>query len=185
MTQAYLVTERQIDATLLKKLLPAQIVEQTTFVDGTGRYSAQSLSLSILAVKQQPVALVINAHTEDAIAMQEQRDFLRELLGQVSAGVPFEIFFAVPEMESVFFQDQALFEQLTHQKFTLAEWNAAKRHPGEALTQICGGNTQRVAALITNLSDEAVTILQQHPLICGLHTFLAAVSAATVAVLPK
>ncbi|MFP4439864.1 MAG: hypothetical protein ACLFVO_21725 [Chloroflexaceae bacterium] len=180
MTQAYVVTEDQIGATLLKKLLPEEIVDQTTFVAGSGRYAAQSLSLSILGVKQQPVALVINAGTEDGVAIQEQYDFLRELLGQATSGTPFEIFAAVPEIEGVFFQEQVLFAQITGEQLNLVEWNAAKRHPKETMARIAGGQADFPETLVNNLSAEAIALLRQHPLLRSLHTFLSSVVDTTV-----
>jgi hypothetical protein len=180
MTQAYVVTEDQIGATLLKKLLPEELVDQTTVVAGSGRYAAQSLSLSILGVKQQPVALVMNAGTEDGVAIQEQHDFLRELLGQAAPGTPFEIFSAVPEIEEGFFQEQALFAQITGAQLNLIEWNAARRHPKETLARTAGGQADFPETLVNNLSAEAIALLRQHPLIRSLHIFLASVVDTTV-----
>ena len=173
MTRAYVVTEGQSDARILKRLLPQAVVEGTEFVVGAGRYSAQSLAATILAVKRRPVALVVDADTEDELAIREQAEFLRELLRQTAAGIPFEVFTAVPEMEAVFFQDKSVVERLIDRKFEDQEWVIAKHQPKRSLGLALGQQPLVIEELLGDLPPESVHVLQQHPLVGQLSRFLA------------
>jgi hypothetical protein len=173
MTQVYVVTEGATDVRILKKLLPMPLVNETEFVAGSGSYSAQSLATTLLAVKQRPVALVVDADTDNLIAIQERRDFLRELLRQAASDVQFEVFTAVPELEIVFFQDKSLLEQLTQHTFTEVEWQAARHDPKAFLMQLFDADSSLIEKILANLTDETIRILQQHPLVRELSEFLA------------
>lgn len=72
MKRAYVITEGQYDAEFLKKVLPAELLEKIDFVARHGLYTLQSLARSILAVKQQPVALVVDADTNEQTSAQER-----------------------------------------------------------------------------------------------------------------
>ncbi len=171
MKQAYVVTEGKSDVELLKKVLPKSIVKDVEFIAGSGRYSAQSLTRSILAVKQLPTAIVADSDTEDESTIQEQKDFLRESLHQASAGIQFEIFLAVPEIEIVFFQEPTLLEKLAHQNFSNIEWEMAKSHPKEFLKK----HVKNSGALLKNLDNQAIEVIRRHPLVSGLSQFLSSV----------
>src|SRR5215470_18043041 len=108
MKKAYIVTEGPKEAEILRKFLPNSLVRDTEFVVGSGRYSAQSLARSILAVKQLPVALVLDAEVTDKGATEEKEEFYRESLHQASSGVKFGVFLAAPTVEALFFQHPSL-----------------------------------------------------------------------------
>jgi len=169
MTRAYIVTKGQWDTALLKLLLPENLARDTSFVTGSGSYSAQSIARSILAVKQLPVALVVDANTVNEQAICERRDFLRELLHQAAAGVPCEAFLAIPEIEIVFFHDQTLLERISGEKMTQAQWSTFRFHPKEILLTILEETPERTLA---TLDSEAIRILQRYPLVLEIGQFL-------------
>jgi hypothetical protein len=172
MTRAYVVTEGTFDSEILKRLLPEAVVAHTVFTAGSGRYGAHALASTILAVKRRPLALVVDADTEDESLIREQEEFSRELLSQAAAGIPFTVLTAVPQMEAVFFQDKAVLEQLADQKLEDREWTIAKHHPKQSITAVLGRQPRVVEAILDDLSDETVRLIQQHPLIAGLVEFL-------------
>lgn len=172
MTQAYVVTEGKSDAEILKRLLPEAIVANTEFVAASGRYGAQSLASTILAVKRRPVALVVDADTEDQFLVREREEFSRELLRQTASGVPFAVFTAVPELEAVFFQDKSVLERLTDQKLEDGEWTIAKHHPKESLTAVLGERSLAVQTMLDDLPEGIIRVLQQHTLVSALAQFL-------------
>ncbi len=171
MKRAYVVTEGKTDVAILKSLLPPNLVDQTGFVAGSGSYSAQTLAQSLLVAKQRPVALVVDADTEDVLSVQEKKDFLHEALNQVSPGVPFGVFVAVPEMEIVFFQEKPLLEKALHQSFSPLEWEMSKSGPKKFLKL----NNQDSETLLPTLDPQTLGTLRQHPLIRDLSQFLASV----------
>lgn len=176
MAEAYVVTEDEFDCMLLQRLLPEHLVRATSFE--VSRHSAPSLSRTILAVEQKPVALLVDAHTNDETAIQERTDILHYLLQQAAAGVPFRVFLAVPEIETVFFQDQALLERLTHTRFTEREWKLARLSPKAFLTEVVAAQSASLEHLVSSLSEDSISVLQQHPLVFELSAFLDSVAAA-------
>jgi hypothetical protein len=180
MSQAYVVTEGKRDVELLKRVLPERIVRATEFVPGHGKDSARSLARSILASKRLPVALVVDADTDDEPTIRERESFLDYYLRQAAAGIPFRVFTAIPEIEAVFFEDRAFVEEITKQHFSTGDWEFARRHPKEFLTRSLREGPEGPAvsqAVIETLSGETVRAIQQHPLVRGLTEFLSSVIA--------
>lgn len=175
MIQAYVVTEGKTDVELLKRVLPERIVQATEFVPGHGMDSARSLARSILASKRLPVALVVDADTDDERTVREREGFLDYYLRQAAAGIPFRVFTAIPEIEAVFFEDQSFVEEITKQHFSARDWEFAKRHPKECLTRAIPGASLASEAVLDSLSGTTVRAMQQHPLVRGLTEFLSSV----------
>jgi hypothetical protein len=175
MKQAYLVTESKSDAEILKALLPKSIVRFSELVAKSGSYSALSSAATLLAVQHLPVALVINTNMLNELLVQEKVNALRELLRQSAAGVRYEIFPAVPEIETVFFQDRHFIESLADKTFTDMEWQFAKRSPKEALIYLLGNSLPLNKKILGKLDEATIRILQTHPLIIKLTDFLSSV----------
>ncbi len=169
---AYVVTEGRSDVEILQKLLPNNFVRDIQFVVGSGKYSAQAIAGTILAVKLLPVALVIDAETEDELVIREHSELLHQLLRQASPGIPFKVFTAIPEIEVLFFQNQSLLENIINQKLTGIQWQNAKRHPKEFLRKVLGEEPSFIQRILEILSDDMICVLQQHPLIEELTDFL-------------
>ena len=175
MKQAYIVTESESTAEILKKLLPKNLIRSIAFIAGSGDYSAWSKAGTLLFVKHLPVALVINTHTVNDSNVREKVGSLRELILPRPAGVRFEIFPAVPEIETVFFQDRRFIEKLAKKTFTDMEWNFAKLNPKEALTYLLGNSAPLNSKILPKLTDETIRVLQQHALLANLSEFLSSV----------
>lgn len=176
MKRAYIIVEGATDAAILKKLLPANLLKDVDIMVGGGAYGARSLAFSLLAKRQQPVALVLDADTNDEQLIRERMDFSRWSLQQGSVNTPFEVFIAKPTIEAVFFQDRSLLETVTQHKFTELEWKLAKLQPQEILANEPGGKLQAVQRLLDSLNNESIEILRQHPLIQSLTTFLSSIT---------
>src|SRR5689334_18673101 len=127
MINAYVIAETEYQLDILKKLLPSELRDSTVFAEGTNRYGAYSMAGTLLATRHRPVALFLDANTEDERTVQEQEDFLRELLQRSATQLEsrYQIFIAVPTLEVVFFRDKALLEQLTDYKLSDIEWTLA------------------------------------------------------------
>jgi hypothetical protein len=185
MTQAYIVTECPSDAAILKKVLPKQVLHNIKFVDGESPYGAESIANTLLAAKRLPVVLVINAKTNDELMIRERISELSYLLRLASAGTPFKILVAVPELEVVFFQERKLLEELISKKLTDLEWQFAQHHPKELLENLLGSSTTFIETTLNTLDDQKLQVLGQHPLIGELNEFLesAALTPQQVSVL--
>lgn len=172
MKKAYVVTEGETDIQILKRLLPARIANNATFIDGGGTYGAQSLASSLLAKRRIPVALVLDADANDAQIIHEKQDVSSWMLKQAAVNVPFKVLLAIPSIETVFFQDRPFLEAVTQRKFTDLEWKLAKLQPKEALAGSSGDNLQ---TFLRHLTQESIKAMQEHPLIYSLIEFLSSV----------
>jgi len=174
MKQAYIITESTTNQAILKAVLPQAVLNDVDFL--VGRYSAQSLARTILATKQIPVALVVDAHTTTDTVIREQLDFLRYSLGQASFGIKFKVFMAIPEIEILLIQDLDLIRQLTSRvKFSAIEIEFANLQPKKFLLSILGhAEPYNIALqnLLKQASERTIEIVQKYPLVTQLSEFL-------------
>lgn len=171
MSRAYLVVEGPADIRVLTSLLPKHVLEGVRLMDGRGKYGAESLARSLAATKDVPVVLLIDADTSDEALIAQKRQDLTYLIHQVSAGAPFEVLQAIPEIETIFFADRALLEQLIERKLTDLEWQLGQRQPRELLQAVAGD--EFVERALERLSQNQVELLLQHPLLMSLMVCLA------------
>lgn len=172
MKHVYIVTEGSLDAVILKKLLPADLIQATQFVVAEDSYSARSLSSTILATRQVPTAMVVNGETEDASAAREQRELLRFILRQASAGIPCEVFVATPEVAVVLFADKMLLEALFQIPLSDVAWEQERHHPGKFLREALSSHSLTIEQLLDRLTDPQLAFLRDHPLIKEITQFL-------------
>ena len=176
MVHAYVITENKSDTEVLCKLLPEDLVNSTEIVNGGGSYGAQSLAGSLLATRRLPVALVVDADTDDADAISDREVILREFLQQRSAGNEqiFQLSLMVPAIEIVFFEDRALIEQLVGRPLSDLEWMLAKHAPKALLDSLPGGRQANIARILDNLTPVQLHEIRNHPVLKNLISFLAA-----------
>lgn len=179
MNKVYLITESRFDEEMLKKLLPESALPNVKFVGGSGDYSAQSLARSILAVRREPVALILDAKTTDPSLIQEHRDFLREVLGEAAAGAPFGIFLAEPELEVVFLETPDFLGNLYSHKLSPMELELAKSGPRKLLHLISGeqDRARLMKKLLRKIDEQTLRSIRKHPLLASLTEFLISPSA--------
>lgn len=172
MTRAYVITEGKTDIDILKKLLPQSSIANVEFMSGSGSYAAQSLARTILSVRGHPVALVLDADTMDDQAVQEKRAFLYQILHPTQASVAFEVFIAVPQIESIFFYDKSVFERIVGHISSDAEWMLAQAQPKKYLEENVPEHEPLVYAVLAKLTEQDIEKLRRHPLISQLDDFL-------------
>lgn len=178
MKQVYIITEGETDQEILKTVLPPRILGGVDFIVGAGRYSAQSLARSVLAVEETPVALVLDSDTTNEEAIREQLDFLRASLSQASAGVKFEVFLAIPEIEILLIQDWGFIKKLSGRpEFSEIEIEFAQLNPKTFLRSVLGFESNvAVLDLLKNVSSQTAEVIQKYPLVNKLSEFLRSVT---------
>jgi hypothetical protein len=97
----YIVVEGKSDAAALKRFLPPAIKAKCRFIVGKGRSSAISDARTLLVLSKEPVALVVDADTNDPSQLKKQKTTLRQLLQSAAAGINCEAFLAIPTMDSI------------------------------------------------------------------------------------
>lgn len=151
MTSAYLVTEREIDITLLRKLLSPALVSNTVFYATNGRSSVYSAAGTLLSDRSRPVVIVLDTETQNSAEIQEKISLANTLLLPAAPiGVLFKVLLAVPTIASI----------LTHNPTTQELLNS-QTVPSE---------------VVDHLTPTQIQILQQHPLVQQLIEFLSSVT---------
>ncbi|MDZ8050593.1 MAG: hypothetical protein RMX68_021635 [Aulosira sp. ZfuVER01] len=172
MTLAYIITEDNRDIEILQRLLPKNLSQDIQFIPGESSYRARSLASSLLATRKTPVALVLDADTDNESQIFERYDLINYVLNQASSGIPYQLFLAIPELETVFLQDKLFIEQLAKCQFNDLEWQLAQRNPKNFLETVFGNNKQINSRIFSNINEKEINILQQHPLIQEIIKFL-------------
>lgn len=178
MPRAYIVTEGDVDAKILRRVLPRNLIDQVKFVVAGGRSRAESLARSLLVSKYLPVALVVDANTADQQSINEQLDFLRDYLDYGSAGPeapPFSAFLAVPEIEAILLEDKSLVEHVASQTFSDREWELGKYQPKQLLSYVLPNQPDGVEQILAGATEENLERLRGHPLVRDLGEFLSSV----------
>lgn len=178
MTLAYIITEGKTDIEILQRLLPKHLIEDAKFIEGVGSYGARSLASSLLATRSTPVALILDAETEDQDQTYEKKDLVKYLLTQAFRGTPFLVDLAVPEIEVILLEDKSLIEKIANRTFDEQKWQSAKSQPKKFLAEVFGKDTSVIERILSNISDEETSKFQQHPVIQDLIEFLTSIVAA-------
>ena len=182
MKLAYILTESDKDIEILQKLLPKKLTQDIQFIAGGSSYRARSLATSLLATRKTPVALVIDADTNNESQIFEKKDLINYVLSQASSGIIFQVSLADPEIESVFLQDKSLIEKIAKRQFNDLEWQLAQSKPKEFLETVLDNKQSLNDKILGNLNDEEIKILQQHPLIQEIKGFLSSIIESSVAI---
>jgi hypothetical protein len=182
MTLAYIITEGYRDIEILQKLLPKNLTQNIQFIAGKSSYRARSLASSLLATRNTPVALVLDADTDNESQILERHDLINYTLNQASPGIPYQIFFAVPEIEIVFLQDKSLIEKIAQRQFNDLEWQLAQSKPREFLEILFGKGEQINQIIFDQITDKEIKILQQHQLIQAIMVFIASLIPSSVVI---
>ena len=172
MTKAYIVVEGPSDAEILRALLDKTLLEDVKFINGEGKYGAETMARSLLLDRHIPVLLVIDADTSNSEAIRSYQQDLEFLTRSAAMGAPYKILQAVPTIEVVFLQDRTLFEQLIERRFSDLEWQLGQKHPKELLNQSPEGATRFIQSTLSKLTDSMRHTFRQHPLIQEITAFL-------------
>ncbi|MDB9308975.1 hypothetical protein PN471_10055 [Aphanizomenon sp. CS-733/32] len=182
MTLAYIVLEGNKNQEILEKLLPKNLIQDVKIVVGESQYEVRSLASSLLATKNTPVILILDADTDNESQIFEKQDLINYLLRRASAGIPFQVSLAVPEIEIILIQDKSLIEKIAQRQFNDLEWKFAQSKPKEFLETVLGKEQSISEKIFSNINDEEIKILQQHPLIQEIMEFLSLLTPSFVAI---
>jgi hypothetical protein len=140
MRRLNLVTEGRRHAELLRAVLPeiSQAHDDVAFEiwEGQGWSDADSLARSILAVRREPVVLIVDANSTDEQSIEERRLDLADLLRQYGPREMWAVVLMVPEIEAIFFEDVALLRSLLGVQPKGRVLEKAKYNPREALEEL-------------------------------------------------
>lgn len=180
MTKAFIITEGKSDIEILKALLPAHSLVDVECISGTERSSAISLARTILLSDRIPVALILDADTTNRSAIRQENAFLQMSLAEVSYGIQYAFFLAVPEIEIVFLEDwDFVGQQIGKQKqeFTHFELEYAQLQPRKFLFSQLEDMPypEALTQLLARMDERTIERIRQNPLVRDLNAFLLSV----------
>jgi len=179
--KTFVVTEGEVDAAILEGILGAVLGPEALKVVSAGsRSRAVSLARSYLAVRESPVALVLDADMTDEARIREEELNLTELLAFAGARERFGVFLAVPTMEIVFFPTQEASEEVLGKSLSENEWEAAQYRPKDVLWKLLGGKQGSLPAITELLKGRSAHVLAEGPLMKRLAGFISQHASAQV-----
>ena len=156
----YLLVKGISELAFFRRLLPADLKSVTTIVTSGGRSNIVSKARSLMVTKRKPLVLVTDANVIEKDAVEQRHQSLHELLRSATAGVPFKVVLAVPEIESWFFDVPEVVERLSGKQLSLEQRQLGEIRPKEALSQIFKAQVS-VAHLADELTEKEVQALRE------------------------
>ncbi|MCP4112381.1 MAG: hypothetical protein GY749_43800 [Desulfobacteraceae bacterium] len=165
--KAFIVTEEKT-AEALRLVLPPAVTNNVKFIIGEGKYSAHSLARSVMVTDPHPLVLVLDSDTTTPSMIEEEKNFIHTSIKQLALGVKFNVIFAVPEIEALFFQDKNFIEGLIGKELTDTDWELAKNIPKKILM----ANGIEFGMIKTNIKEKNIESIREHPIIKEIAMFL-------------
>jgi hypothetical protein len=101
MKAAYLVTETDQSADLLKQILPKELLQDIEIVSAEEKYAALSVTGTIMSERSRPVLLVVDADSNHVIDAKERENTLMGYLLPASTREPYQVCVAVPSIAAL------------------------------------------------------------------------------------
>ncbi len=161
-------------AMLLLKLMGPE--QQAGLVDFRCAHPTSSLyaaAKTLLEVRNEPVALVLDADSTEPTMATRVRDEAAEVIGQSAAAAPLRILVAVPAVESLLFH-RAEAIQRAYGNTPSDLINLGLLSPGDALQKMNGASDRYHASftIITKLNDDDIAALRVESPVRELMEFL-------------
>jgi hypothetical protein len=101
MKAAYLVTETDESADLLKRILPQALLLDIEIVSAEEKYAALSVTGTIMSERARPVLLVVDADSDNVMDAKEREQILMGYLLPASTREPYQVCVAVPSIATL------------------------------------------------------------------------------------
>jgi hypothetical protein len=162
--KTYIITEAITDRLLLEKLVSNK--ENVQFMNCSGYSSAISTATSILGKHQHRVVLVVDANSSIEEAIRERYNFIEYMLGSRSIYEgEYKIALFAPQLESIFFEDKDIADQITGYTLSTEEYITGKFKPRDILKN-------QLSKIGTNLTDSIIERLRELPQIKEINSFI-------------
>jgi hypothetical protein len=130
----HIVTEGDLDVAILRAILKPELDNKQTRIWSAGaRSAADSLARSILAVRNEPVILVVDTDNQP---VREVENHFEHSLGAAGPREMWRVCLAVPTIEAVFFDNPATFVELFDDSISESDKVLARFQPKEVLEKV-------------------------------------------------
>ncbi|WP_349370363.1 hypothetical protein [Salinarimonas sp.] len=148
-----LVTEGILDERLWRALLRATRQDGVRVLSAGGRSAAVSKANTILVLRDEPVALVLDADTSDRRLLENETATARFALQLGADDVPAEAFLIVPATEALYLSDDAFIAQMLGRPLTEVQRVRAEYEPQRVIRELLGADGVR--RLVERLEADA------------------------------
>jgi hypothetical protein len=171
-----IILEGMDDVAVLRALLPANIVDACELRPTGGRSTLVSVARTHMIKHHAPVAILLDTDTLDPTVIAETVQTTRHLMQAVAGDIPFEVFYCIPHIEAVVFEDAVEFPRIFPQFEDVFILQFAKTQPKEQLEVLFakGGGPRNFADFLSSLTSDEVNRLQSLYPIQPLIAFIAA-----------
>lgn len=142
-----LVTEGAAEEFLWRTLLDGLGHDDVRVVGAGGRSAAITKANTILVTRGEPVALVLDADTNDRRLLETEREATRFSMQFGADAVPSEVFLVAPTMEAMFFIDRVI-ETVIGRPLSEVERVRAEYDPKRVLHDILPGALRQNAVSV-------------------------------------
>jgi len=157
-----IIMEGQTDATILRTLLPPELVRSCHLMPTTGRSTLVYVARTHLIKNRAPTAVMLDTDTLDATIIAETIQTTRHLLGAVAGDTPFDIIYCIPHIEVIFFEDVTALQRIFPQFGKVFIPQFAKTQPKDQLEVLFqkGGGPRTLSAFLDQLTPDDVEKLR-------------------------
>ncbi len=183
--KCHLVVEGSADVELIERLLAdLPLVDAPRVVASGGKTGCIARARSILAVKREPVAVIVDADTTESRSVEELRAYFDSEMRAVATSAKWQVFVVRPEIEVLLFLVPAAIERffgipLNSEQRVRAEYTP-KMILDELARQTHKAGESRVQ-LIQGLTEDELAVLRHHEDIAEIRSFVVSVAGAMLA----
>lgn len=106
-----IITEGKFDMEFLHKVLPDNVVKESTFIVGQGYSSLISKAKSISIHSTTEIFLIMDSDTTDEFEINEKRQNVKSIFSMLGKENQTNLFFFIPQLEVVFLQNEKFKEK--------------------------------------------------------------------------
>lgn len=178
-----IVTGSQFQRDLLDRLLTVAELPEFTIVRGGRRTAAVALAGSILAARNVPVVVVLDADTVEPEGVREQEEMHGYLLRRAgyAPGLASAVLMAVPQVEAVLFGDREALECVLGRPLTAREAIEGEFRPRAVLQRLIEEAGIDEDVFLERIGSRAAGRFAAHPLIRSIIHFVESAGSALTA----
>ncbi|MBI2301936.1 MAG: hypothetical protein HYU66_23790 [Armatimonadetes bacterium] len=151
------ITDRLLLERLLEEELASGLIRR--IVEAGGRSAAESLGRTVLAVRRQPVVVVMDADSTDQEAIAARRSYLESALAMVGPPPLWRVVLAVPVLEACLLDHPDVAADLLGHALSPSELELAEEAPTLLLSR-AGVRKPAIRDLVARLDDGQVRALR-------------------------
>jgi hypothetical protein len=157
-----IIMEGQTDATVLRALLPPELLKGCHLMPTAGRSTLVSVARTHLIKNHAPTALLLDTDTLDPTIIAERIQTTRYLMGAVAGDTPFDVIYCVPHIEAIFFEETTTLRRVFPHFDNVFILQFAKTQPKDQLELLFqkGGGPKTLNSFLAQLTSDEVEKLR-------------------------